>query len=135
MLLLIGTWFPIALKVQGIVWVILEAMALSGAIVLLPAFAAGITDHDAKLTGQRREGIYYATWGLLDNVVTGIALGLMPLLLLLGRSSSDPHGPLGVRMIGIVGGGMMLAAFLIFLCYPLRHRQDGSQEIAVSLND
>ena len=135
MLLLIGAWFPIPLEVQGIVWVILEAMALSGAIVLLPAFAAEITDHDAKLTGQRREGIYYATWGLLDNAVTGMALGLMPLLLLLGRSSSDPHGPLGVRMIGIVGGGMMLVAFLIFLYYPLRHRQDGNQEVAALLND
>lgn len=120
-LLLIGRWLPGSLKAQGIIWVILEAVAVSGAVVLSPAFAAEITDHDAMLTGQRREGVYYATWGVLDQVVTGAALALLPLLLLLGRSPSDPHGPLGVRMVGVVGGALMLAAFLCFLRYPLRH--------------
>ncbi len=50
-------------------------------------------------------------------------LALLPLLLLLGRSHTDPHGPLGVRMVGVVGGVMILSAFLIFLCYPFRVRQ------------
>jgi GPH family glycoside/pentoside/hexuronide:cation symporter len=121
-LMLIGDWLPVALKLQGIAWVVLEAMVLSGALVLSPALAAEVTDYDEQLTGQRREGAYYATWGLLDNVVSGAASALVPLLLLLGRSRSDPQGPLGVRMIGVVGGVMMFAAFLVFLRYPLRGR-------------
>lgn len=123
-LMFIGDWLPVPLWVQGIIWVTLEAIAMSGAVMLPSAFAAEITDHDETLTGQRREGTYYATWGLLGQVVSGTAAALLPLLLLLGRSSSDPHGPLGVRMVGVVGGAMMLAAFLLFLRYPLRHRQD-----------
>lgn len=127
-LMLIGDRLPVPLKVQGVVWAILEAVAISGAVMLPPAFAAEITDHDETLTGQRREGAYYATWRLFEQVVTGAASALLPLLLLLGRSRSDPHGPLGVRMVGVVGGALMFAAFLFFLRYPLRHRQDEQKE-------
>lgn len=127
-LMLIGDWLPVPLKVQGVFWVILEAVAVSGAVMLPSAFVAEITDHDESLTGQRREGAYYATWGFLDNIITGVASALLPLLLLLGRSRSDPHGPLGVRMVGVAGGIMMFAAFLVFLRYPLRHRQADQEE-------
>jgi len=119
-LMLIGDWLPVALRAQGIAWITLQAVAMSGITMLPPAFGAEIADYDATLTGQRREGTYYATWGLLDQVINGAAAALLPLLLLLGRSRSDPHGPLGVRMIGIVGGVLMFVAFLIFLNYPLR---------------
>jgi GPH family glycoside/pentoside/hexuronide:cation symporter len=122
-LLLIGDWLPLPLMTQGIVWVALEAVAMSGVTMLPMAFGAEIADHDAALTGQRREGLYYATWGLLDQVINGVVAALLPLLLLLGRSRSDPHGPLGVRMIGIVGGLSMLIAFFIFLRYPFRRKQ------------
>lgn len=119
-LLLIGEWLPAPLNVQGIIWSILQAVAVSGVIVLTPAFTAEITDYDETLTGQRREGAYYSTLGLLDHLVTGAASALLPLLLLLGRSHTDPAGPLGVRMVGVASGVMMLAAFLLFLRYPLR---------------
>jgi glycoside/pentoside/hexuronide:cation symporter, GPH family len=120
-LMLIGDWLPIPLLAQGIIWVTLEAIAISGAVMLPSAFAAEITDHDAKLTGQRREGTHYAIWSLLDQVVTGSATALLPLLLLFGRSRTDPRGPLGVRLVGVIGGVLMCAAFVVFLRYPLRH--------------
>ena len=119
-LLAIGEWIPLPLKTQGIIWISLQAVAMAGVTMLPPAFGAEITDYDAELTGQRREGTYYATWGLLDQAINGAASALLPLILLLGRSQSDPHGPLGVRLIGPLSGVMMLASFLIFLKYPLR---------------
>jgi GPH family glycoside/pentoside/hexuronide:cation symporter len=108
------------LLAQGIVWITLQAMAVSGFTVLLPAFVAEVTDYDETLTGQRREGTYYATLGFVDHIANSITLAFLPLLLLLGRGQSDLHGPLGVRMVGIVGGVMMLAAFMLFLRYPFR---------------
>ncbi|MBU0490904.1 MAG: MFS transporter [Chloroflexi bacterium] len=125
MLFVVGPGLPggVPVAVQGIAWAVLGAIAVSGAVVLSPALAAEITDYDERLTGQRREGSYYAAWGLLDNVVSGAASALVPLLLLLGRSQSDPQGPLGVRMIGVVGGALMLAAFVVFWRYPLRRGQ------------
>jgi len=119
-LTLIGEWLPLPLNVQGLVWITLQAIAMSGVTMLPPAFGAEIIDHDATLTGQRREGMYTATWGFLDQVINGAAAAILPLVLLLGRSHSDPRGPLGVRLVGILGGALMFAGFLIFQRYPLR---------------
>jgi GPH family glycoside/pentoside/hexuronide:cation symporter len=121
-LMLIGDWLPLPVGLQGLTWITLEALALSGVVILTPAFTAEITDYDETLTGQRREGAYYSAWGLLDEVINGAALTLLPFILLLGRSHSDPHGPLGVRMVGLIGGILLFGAFLIFLRYPLRER-------------
>ena len=118
-LALIGERIPIPLRVQGIGWITLQAVTMAGVVMLPPAFAAEITDYDETVTGQRREGAYYAVWGLLDQVINGLATALLPLVLLLGRSRSDPNGPLGVRIIGPLGSVMMLAGFFIFRRYPL----------------
>jgi GPH family glycoside/pentoside/hexuronide:cation symporter len=122
-LMLIGRWIPLPLAVQGIGWVTLQAAALSGVVMLPMAFGADIVDQDEQLTGQRREGLYYAVWGLLDQVVNALAAALLPLFLLLGRSRTDPQGPLGVRVIGLAGGVMLFIAFLIFQQYPMRDRK------------
>ncbi len=119
-LLLIGDRFPLSLGAQGIVWMILQSVALSGITMLPSAFGAEIVDYDEQLTGQRREGQYYSVWGLLDHVVNGVTAAALPLLLSLGRSRYDPNGPLGVRMVGLLGGALMLFGFFIFLNYPLR---------------
>jgi GPH family glycoside/pentoside/hexuronide:cation symporter len=121
LLMLIGAWIPIPLMAQGITWMTLEAVAMSAVIMLPQAFAAEITDYDETVTGQRREGAYYSAWSLLDQLVNGLAGALLPLLLLLGRSRTDINGPLGVRLTGLIGGVLLLAAFLIFQRYPLKH--------------
>jgi GPH family glycoside/pentoside/hexuronide:cation symporter len=119
---LIGDWIPVPLRIQGILWVTLQAVTFSGVVVLPRAFGAEIVDHDEELTGLRREGIYYATWGLLDQVINGATAALLPILLLLGRSRYAPNGPLGVRMVGVLGGVLLLIGFLVFMRYPLRDR-------------
>lgn len=119
-LMLIGPGIPLPLKTQGLIWISLQAIAMSGVTMLPATFGAEITDYDAELTGRRREGIYYAAWGVIDQVCQGLTAAMLPLILLLGRSASDPRGPLGVRAVGLVGGGALLIAFLIFLRYPFR---------------
>jgi len=127
-LFIIGEGLPIGLRAQGIIWISLQAMALSGVTMLPPAFGAEIADYGTELTGQHREGTYYATWGLLDQLINGAAVSLLPLILLLGRSRLDPRGPLGVRMVGAIGGAMMLIGFFVFLNYPLRGRREPEAE-------
>ncbi len=123
-LLLIDERWPLCLGAQGVVWITLQAIALSGVTMLPPAFGAEIVDHGTALTGQHREGTYYAVWGLLDQVINGAAAALLPLILLLGRSRTDPRGPLGVRLVGPLGGVLMLVGFFVFLRYPLRERRE-----------
>jgi GPH family glycoside/pentoside/hexuronide:cation symporter len=132
-LALIGDWLPVPLLTQGIVWVVLQAVTLAGVMMLPPAFGAEITDEDERLTGQRREGSYYAVWGLMDQVINGLAAALLPLILLLGRSQSDPRGPLGVRMVGVIGGLLMFAGFLVFQRYPLRGKAAAEGEGTLSV--
>lgn len=118
LLALIGDRLPVPLLTQGILWMTLQAVGLIGAQVLPAAITADITDVDQKATGLRREGSYYAVWGVFDQLCSGLAVSLLPLLLLFGRSQMDSHGPLGVRLVGIVGGGLLIAAFLIFRKFP-----------------
>ena len=120
LLMLIGPWIPIPLMAQGLLWIVLQSVAMSAVTMLPQAFAADICDYDEKLTGQRREGAYYSAWSLLGQLIGGLAAAILPLLFILGRSQSDVNGPLGVRLTGLIGGVLMLLAFVIFLRYPLR---------------
>jgi len=120
-LMMIGDWMPISLLAQGLIWITLQAIAMSGITMLPQAFAAEITDYDETITGQRREGAYYSSWSLLGQVISGVAALVLSLLFLLGRSQADVNGPLGVRLTGLIGGVLMFAAFLLFFKYPLRH--------------
>jgi GPH family glycoside/pentoside/hexuronide:cation symporter len=120
LIMLIGNWIPLALRTQCVAWATLQAVALSGAVVLSAAFIAEITDWDAAQTGQRREGMFFATIKIWEQLVDGIAMALLPLIFLLGRSHSAPNGPLGVRLAGVVSGLLMIAAFIVFLHYPVR---------------
>jgi GPH family glycoside/pentoside/hexuronide:cation symporter len=120
-LMLIGPWLPVPLLAQGLTWIALQAIAMSGLTMLPQAFAAEIVDYDEGLTGQRREGAYYSSWSLLGQVISGVAALALSLLFSLGRSQVDLNGPLGVRLTGLIGGVLMLAAFLLFFKYPLRH--------------
>jgi GPH family glycoside/pentoside/hexuronide:cation symporter len=123
-LMLIGPWFPIPLLAQGMIWVVLQSIAISGVTMLPQAFAAEITDYDEKLTGQRREGAYYSSWVVLGQLISALTGALLPLLFLLGRSQSDVNGPLGVRLTGLIGGVLMLISLFLFWRYPLRHLSD-----------
>ncbi len=123
-LMLIGDQIPIPLLAQGIIWVVLQSASLAGAQILPSAMIAEITDHDERLTGQRREGSFYSVWGLLNQASSGLGLAVIPLFLLLGRSQSDPQGPLGVRLLGPVGGLLLLASYWVFRQYKTEQVKD-----------
>ncbi len=118
--MLLGGWLLVSLSVQCVSWAVFQAVAISGVTVLASAFVAEITDLDEINTGQRREGVYFAVMKVLDQLFSGVALLVLPVILLLGRSRYAPMGPLGVRMAGVVAGALMLVGFLLFLRYPIR---------------
>lgn len=125
-LALIGPWWPLPLMAQGLIWVAVESAATAPVIVLPPAIIADLTDDDARRTAQRREGAFYSVWVLQNQTVTGLAAAVVPLILLLGRSRFDPRGPLGVRVVSLIGGGLCLLAGWLCWRYPL-HTAPGDQ--------
>ncbi len=125
---LIGPWLPLPLPVQGVAWVVLQSISFSALQVLPSAMTADITDEDARQTGQRREGSYYAAWGLADQFFSGTGAALLPLILILGRSQAV-NGALGVRMAGVAGGVLMLIGFIIFTRYPIAKLSAGKESL------
>ena len=113
-LMLIGDWIPIPLLAQGILWIVIQSASLAGTQILPSAMVAQITDQDEMVTGHRREGSFYSVWGLLNQISSGLGMTIIPLVLLLGRSRSDPNGPLGVRLLGLLGGVLLLISYFAY---------------------
>jgi GPH family glycoside/pentoside/hexuronide:cation symporter len=119
-LMLIGRWIPISLFAQGMAWIILQGVSLVGVQVLPSSMVAEITDYDESVVGHRRAGSFYSVWGLFNQVSAGLAGAIIPLFLLLGHSKTDPNGPLGVRLLGLLGGILLLISFWVFRSYNLQ---------------
>lgn len=116
--MLLGDWMPLSAKVQCASWATIQAIPIAGITVLSTTFFADITDLDKMHTGLRREGMYFSIIKVLDQLFSGFALLLLPLILLIGRSQNSIYGPLGVRLTGLIGGALMLIGFFVFLRFP-----------------
>jgi GPH family glycoside/pentoside/hexuronide:cation symporter len=100
---------------------ILVATALIGAPIgahfLFPVpLTADVIDDDSTKTKLRREATYLGASSFVERTATSIA----PLLLVLLRLFGDTRGhTLGVRLVGPVGGLIILAAYLLFHAYDV----------------
>jgi len=114
MLALVGDGIPLPLFVQGLVWMILQAVCLAGAQALPTAVVAEIT-----VDTPNWQGPLYAFGNLVDQLSSGLGLTLIPFFLLLGHSSLNPGGPLGVRLLAIAGGIVLIVSFGVFGHYKI----------------
>lgn len=80
----VGYFF--ALEHPILIWILSFALGIAGGIgaVVAPAIKADIIDYDEYLTGQRKEGTYYAIWNMvrksaasLTAIITGFVLQLV----------------------------------------------------------
>lgn len=113
-LILIGERIPLPLFAQGLVWIILQTICLSGAQSIPGAIIAEITANDST-----QQSSLYAFGNLIDQLSSGLALAIIPFFLLFGRSLVDLSGPLGVRMLAPAGALFLLAAFFVFGGYKI----------------
>jgi len=96
--------------------------SISGVIVtpllMLPnAFIADITDVDEKITGYRREAIYFGVQGLITKSMAGLA-GVLTSILLESFGYSIGND-LGIRLSFALNGIILIPAAIVFLRYPL----------------
>ena len=125
-MLLTGLAFPL-LAVAGFLPAIpplaqvLVAMALVGAplagVYLFPAaLTADVADHDAALTGQRREASYFGAQSFVEKITSALSPLALTGLLALGNTVDDP---LGVRLVGPVAALFVLLGWFLFRWYRL----------------
>ena len=119
-LMLVNERIPIPLFAQGLIWIVLQVACLMGAQSLPDIITAEITADDPD-----RQGPLYAFGNLVDQLSSGLALAILSFVLLLGRSLSDPLGPLGVRLLGPIGGIFLLASFWVFGRYEIKKLPQG----------
>jgi GPH family glycoside/pentoside/hexuronide:cation symporter len=88
-----------------------------GAHFLFPIpLISDVIDDDSTQTRQRREATYLGAASFVEGVATSFAFLLVSLL---GRAGHVQGHTLGVRLDGVVGGALILAAYLVFRRYDL----------------
>jgi len=107
---------PVDPMTFGYIVIGLVGLPLATLFIVPNALVADLTDYDAKLTGLRREAIYFGTQGLFLKIDLGVSTFLMTLMFkYFGNSVANP---MGIRLTGIVGGFFALTGLVAFLFYP-----------------
>jgi GPH family glycoside/pentoside/hexuronide:cation symporter len=116
LLTLAGVIPGIPASAQILVAVVLIGAPL-GAHFLFPVpLTADVIDDDSRRTRQRREATYLGAASFVERTATSLA----PLLVVLLRLAGDTRGhTLGVRLVGILGGALILGAWVIFRRYDV----------------
>lgn len=105
---------PLAAETQGYLLTFALAVPVSFLGILPNAILADIADADARVTGKRQEGMFFAARTLLQKFgVTGGVL-VFAALTSLGK---DPGDDLGLRLSGLLGAALCLLASVYFLRY------------------
>lgn len=114
----LGHWpGALELSAQGLIVIAIAGIPLAGLFILPNALIADISDYDAKHSGEYREAMYYAFYGMVMKGTIGISSFCLGLLLnTFGYSSGNP---LGIYLIAPLAAISILAGLLVFRTYPL----------------
>lgn len=111
-LIAIGIW-PILVGSLLPAWLILliaSSLVLSGFFSLPNAMLSDIVDADAQENGVRRGAIFFGIRGVLVQISQGLGVLMAGIVLMLGKTASQP---MGVQLVfGIAGCFALLAAWV-----------------------
>jgi GPH family glycoside/pentoside/hexuronide:cation symporter len=102
---------------QAYTLIVLYAIPIAFLGVLPNAVLADIAEHDAMHTGERLEGMFFAARTLMQKLGQTMGVVIFATLTIWGRNPGDD---LGVRLSGMAGFALCVAAGLIFLRYNER---------------
>ncbi|MEW5945031.1 MAG: MFS transporter [bacterium] len=117
MLFLGRTQLPVSTVTAGMVFMLVLSLPVAGTQILPFAILADIIDYDEKVTGKRREAIYFSAQGFLQKLATALS-GFMQGAVF-GAFGHARTNPLGINLLGPIAGAIALVGFVIFLGYPI----------------
>lgn len=91
---------------------ILAAPPFAALNILPNAILAEVIEEDVQLTGENKEGIYYAVRYFFVKIAQTFGVSLFAMLLIYGK---DPGNDFGIRLTGILGFILCLIAGTVFL--------------------
>lgn len=105
---------PLSEKIQAYLLIIFYSIPLSFLGILPNAILADIAEYDAKVTGIRQEGMFFAARTLMQKFGQTFGIFVFAMLTTFGK---DIGNDLGIRLSGIVGFVLCLVAGISFLGY------------------
>lgn len=103
-------------EVFGYILLGLTGLPLAVIFIVPDAIVAAVSDLEAKLSGQRREAMYFGAQGFILKMAMGLSTLITGALLQVFGSS--PDAPLGIRLTGPVSAIFILIGVLVFSRYP-----------------
>jgi GPH family glycoside/pentoside/hexuronide:cation symporter len=103
--------FPFSAKVQVYALVLGASFPLASLGILPNAILAEIAEKDAKLTGENREGMFFAVKYLFVKLGQTMGIALFAFLTVYGK---DPGNDYGLRLNGVCGFVLCVLAFMFF---------------------
>lgn len=114
---------------QTLITIIIVSIPVGGVMVLGYSVFSDIIDYDEKITGQRRESMYFAAQGVVDwffaalgDLILGILLTVFGREFFLSGVETEAGllntGPLGLLLVGPVAGTILILGALLFRRYP-----------------
>jgi glycoside/pentoside/hexuronide:cation symporter, GPH family len=94
--------------------ILLYSVPLAFVAVLPNAVLADIADHDARRTGIKQEGMFFAARTLMQKFGQTTGILIFAAFTTLGK---DPGQDLGIRLTGVAGFVLCLVAAIIFTRY------------------
>ena len=120
-LCLVG-WLPIGSDFLQTALVIgLFAAPVAGFMVLPFAVLSDVIDYDERLTGRRREAIFFGVQGIFQKAMIGLSVLTFTVVPYIGGTGAPT--PFGLKLMAFLCGTACVAAFLVFLKYPLREHE------------
>lgn len=112
---------PISVKIQAYILMMLIGPPFAGFLVLPNAIISDIVDYDEKITGLRREGIYYGIQAFVIKL--GVSFATFVAGLIMGYFGKDVGQDLGIRLLGPIAGFLIFIALVVFQFYPLEEKK------------
>ncbi|MES2278616.1 MAG: MFS transporter [Bacteroidota bacterium] len=102
---------PLSANVQIYGLALCASFPLASLGILPNAILAEIAERDAKLTGENREGMFFAVKYLFVKLGQSLGIALFAFLTIYGK---DPGHDYGLRLNGVFGFVLCVAAMLVF---------------------
>lgn len=99
---------------QAYLLMLVYSLPLAFLSILPVAVLADIAEWDASLTGERKEGMFYAARTLMQKVGQTFGVMTFAMLTTFGRDIGDD---LGIRLSGVVGAVLCVLAAVLFVRY------------------
>jgi Na+/melibiose symporter-like transporter len=107
---------------------VVGGLAAGGADMLGPSIQADVIDYDELMTGERKEGIYFAMWAFVQKAAAGGTVALVGFVLagvgFVPNAQQTPEALFAIRgLVGLLPAVLYTAGILAFLSFALDERE------------